>query len=219
MSLDLDRMIALTRKGLGGLDSDDLTDVETVELLNLALWELEDKFPFKSKETEMRFPLVVDQYEYTFPATLDAVSSLAVLDSYGIRHKLGRASRSWMDENYNERDGKGMPTRYLREDTTLILHPIPDEILTMILTLKVSIDSLLSGSVEATGLPRNWDELVVEGAIVRGHFYAGDYNEARQAANFQITKIRSSVLNLAKEEKQDSRYARMNVIWDEPEGA
>jgi hypothetical protein len=212
-------MFALTRKGLGGLDSTDLTDVEATELLNLALWELEDKFPFRAKETEMRFPLVVDQYEYTIPTTTDAISSLAVLDTDGIRHKLGRASRAWMDENFNETDDKGTPTRYLREDTTIIFHPIPDAVLTAIMTLKVSIDSLLSGSVEATGLPRNWDELVVEGAIVRGHFYAGDYNEARQAANFQVQKIRSSVLNLAKEEKQDSRYARLNVIWDEPEGA
>jgi hypothetical protein len=212
-------MFALTRKGLGGLDSTDLTDVEATELLNLALWELEDKFPFRAKETEMRFPLVVDQYEYTIPTTTDAISSLAVLDTDGIRHKLGRASRDWMDENFNEEDDKGTPTRYLREDTTIIFHPIPDAVLTTIMTLKVSIDSLLSGSVEATGLPRNWDELVVEGAIVRGHFYAGDYNEARQAANFQVQKIRSSVLNLAKEEKQDSRYARLNVIWDEPEGA
>ncbi len=219
MTLTLDRMIALTRKGLGGLDSDDLSDVETIEYLNLALWDIEDKFPFKAKETEMRFPLVSTQFEYTLPATLDAISSLALLDSEGQRHKLERKSRAWMDENIDESGGNGTPTFYLREDTTLILYPIPDAILTMILTLKVSIESLLAGAVDETGLPRNWDILVVQGAVVFGHFFAGDYNESRQAANFQITGVRSAVLNLAKEEKADSRYARLNVIWDDPADA
>lgn len=218
MTLSLDRMLVLLRRGLGNLDSDDLGLVDATELLNMGLWELEDKFPFRAKESELRFPLVVDQFEYTLPTTLDAISSLAVLDAFEQRHKLGRASRAWMDENFDEDSDKGTPTRYLREDTTLILHPIPDAILTMILTSKLSIESLTDGTVEATGLPRNWDELVVEGAIVRGHFYSGDYNESRMAANFQVQKVRSAVQSLAKEEKADSRYARLNVIWAEPEG-
>ena len=218
MSLSLDRMIALVRSGLGNLDEDDLDLEEVTEFLNMGLWELEDKFPFRAKESEMRFPLVEDQYEYTLPETLDAISSLAVRDSEAQRHKLTRSSRAWFDENMDEDADGATPERYLREDTTLILWPIPNEILTMILTSKVSVRSLADGEVEATGLPRNWDELVVEGAIVRGHFYAGDYNEARMAANFQITKVRAAVLSLAKEEKADSRYARLNVICDEPEG-
>ena len=219
MSLTLARMQALLRKGLGGLDSDDLSDTEADEYLNLALWELEDKFPFRAKETEMRFPLVVDQYEYTIPTTTDAISSIALLDSNAQRHKLVRKSRDWMDENINETGGSegATPTFYLREDTTLILYPIPDEILTIIMTLKVSITSLLTGAVEATGLPRNWDILVVQGATVFGHIFNGDYNEARQLANFQLTAVRSSVMTLSKEEKADSRYARLNVIDSFPE--
>lgn len=216
MTLTLDRMIALTRKGLGGLDSDDLTDVETIEYLNLALWELEDKFPFRAKETEMRFPLVAAQFEYSLPSTLDAVSSLALIDSEGQRHKLERKSRAWMDENINEVSTGASPTFYLREDTTLIVYPIPDAVLTMILTLKISVSTLLAGVVDETGLPRNWDVLVVQGAVVFGHFFAGDYNESRQASNFQVSAIRSAVLNIAKEEKADSRYARMNVLWEDP---
>ena len=217
MSLTLARMQALLRKGLGGLDSTDLTNIEADELLNLALWELEDKFPFRAKETEMRFPLVVDQYEYTIPATTDALSSVALIDTNGKRHKLARRSRDWMDENIDETDGTGTPTGYLREDTTLIFNPIPDAILTIILTLKVAVTSLLTGSVTETGLPRNWDVLVVQGAIVMGHIFNGDYNEARQAANFQLTSVRSAVLNISKEEKADSRYARLNVIDSFPE--
>ena len=46
--LSLTRMQALLRKGLGGLDSTDLTNTEADEYLNLALWELEDKSPFRA---------------------------------------------------------------------------------------------------------------------------------------------------------------------------
>ena len=215
--LSLARMQALLRKGLGGLDSTDLTDPDADEYLNLALWDLEDKFPFRAKETEMRFPLVVDQFEYTIPATTDAISSIALIDSEGQRHKLVRKSRDWMDENIDESGTGATPTFYLREDTTLIVYPIPDAILTIIITLKVSITSVLTGSVVVSGLPRNWDVLVVEGAIVFGHIFNGDYNEARQLANFQLTGVRSAVLTLSKEEKADSRYARLNVIDSFPE--
>ena len=158
MTLSVDRMLVLLRRGLGGLESTDLEDVDAIEYLNLALWELEDKFPFKAKETELRFPLVVDQFEYSLPTTLDAISSLALLDSNQIRHKLGRRSRSWMDENFDESQDTGQPTSYLREGDTLIVHPIPDAILNVILTLKTSISSLASGGV-TSGLPRNWGEL------------------------------------------------------------
>ena len=124
-----------------------------------------------------------------------------------------------MDENIDETGGSegARPTFYLREDTTLILYPIPDEVLTAIMTLKVSVTSLLTGAVTETGLPRNWDVLVVQGAIMHGHIFAGDYTEARQIANFQLTAVRSAVLSLAKEEKADSRYARLNVIDSFPE--
>ena len=217
MSLTLARMQALLRKGLGGLDDTDLTNPEADEYLNLALWELEDKFPFRAKETEMRFPLVVDQFEYSIPATTDAISSLALIDADGQRHKLVRKSRDWMDENIDEFGTGATPTFYLREDTTLILYPIPAAVLTVIITLKVSVTSLLTGAVTETGLPRNWDVLVVQGAIMHGHIFAGDYNEARQIANFQLTAVRSAVLSLSKEEKADSRYARLNVIDSFPE--
>ncbi len=229
MTLTLARMQALLRKGLGGLDSDDLTDTEADEYLNLALWELEDKFPFRSKETNFDITLVIGQIEYDLQTLyaaesgsdiFDAIESIAVIDSNNRRHKLTRTSQSWVDENYDsDTDVRATPERYLRWEDKIRVYPEPDVALTMNMTMKESVESLATGGNIATGLPRNWDELVIEGAIVRGHFYNLDYNEARQAANFQLTKIRSSVLNVSKEEKADSRYARLNVIWDDPADA
>ena len=229
MSLTLARMQALLRKGLGGLDDTDLTDPEADELLNLALWELEDKFPFRAKEKNFDITLVVSQVDYDL-ATLyaaeggsdifDAIESIAVIDADDMRHKLTRTSRSWVDENYDSTtDTDATPARYLREGNTLRVYPAPDVALTMNVTMKESVASLATSGNTATGLPRNWDILVVQGATVQGHILNGDYNEARQLANFQLTAIRSAVLNVSKETRADSRYARVNVIWDEPEGA
>lgn len=228
MSLSLDRMMALVRKGLGGLDSDDLDDAETIELLNLSLWELEDKFPFRAKETNFDITLVVSQPNYDLAALyaaedgsdiFDSIESVSIFDSESQYHKLARTSQHWADENYNaDSSTDARPERYVRRGNILWVYPAPDEALSMIVAMKESIASLASGTKEATGLPRNWDEIVVEGAISRGHFYAGDYKESREAANVQLTKIRSAVMNVSKEEKADSRYARLNVIWDEPEG-
>jgi hypothetical protein len=64
MSLPLDRMRALLRKGLGGLDEQDLPDTEADELLNMSLWELESRFDFKEKECLIQTPIVGGTYEY-----------------------------------------------------------------------------------------------------------------------------------------------------------
>ena len=61
MSLTVTRMRVLVRKGLGGIDSDDLSDTDLDEMINMSFWELEDKYPFESKETVFTSTLVTDQ--------------------------------------------------------------------------------------------------------------------------------------------------------------
>jgi hypothetical protein len=106
----------------------------------------------------------------------------------------------------------------MREGNNLILYPTPDSDtggLNLRISFKQGIASIAADST-GSGLPRNWDEIVVAGAAWRGHKAKGDYNIAQQAANFQIGLIRSAVPVEAKEER-DSRYARLNVIWEWPE--
>ncbi|MEE8113331.1 MAG: hypothetical protein V3T23_03145 [Nitrososphaerales archaeon] len=220
MSLSLTRMRALVRKGLGGLSSTDLPDLDTDELLNLSLWELEDKYEFEAKETQWTTPLVTDQFEYGLPASpflLDAIVSIAVINAQGERLKLDRISRMTYDEIFDD-DNKDLPNKYFRENLILTIYPTPgadQNALTLSLTAKKSIASIVDGSNDATGLPRNWDELVVMGAVARGHFWNSDYDKAMDSRNFQVGIVRSTVPTQSKEE-EDSRYAGLDIADRRP---
>lgn len=223
MSLSLERMRYLTRKGLGGLSDSELTDEDCDELLNMSLWEIEDKYPFESKETSFSTTLITNQFEYSVSdadlgSILDSLQSIAILNSDGKRSKLARMTRDWLDENFDEEE-TGMPTRFLREGNTFTIYPIPgtDESGYFLeIMVKEGIQSLVEGTKETTGLPRNWDELCVKGAIWRGHFYHEDYNLARQALNFQVSKIKETVPTVAKEEA-DTHTGGLEILWDWPE--
>lgn len=206
MSLDLIQMRKLVRRGLGGLSIDDLPDPDVDLYLNMSLWELESKFPFKEKECRSEAMTVMGQGEYGLPDTMDAIVSVSILVD-GERRKLRRMTFDAHDELYNELPDKyGVPTHYKRRDNALVLWPIPNAVYEINLVFWKSVASLLEGIENEPNLPRNWHEIVVEGAVVRGHFFQEDYDEATKAKNFQVGNIRSSVPTEAKEER-DSRYA------------
>jgi hypothetical protein len=217
-------MRALTRKGLGGLNEDDLSDPDCDELLNLSLWDLEAKYDFEEKETQWTRILADGVFEYILPNVsedflLDAIESVAVIDPEGSRRKLDRMTRSWYDETFDD-DDLDLPRFYLRENLILTVYPTPgpnEDGLTLSLTGKEGIATMVEGIKEVTGLPRNWDELVVMGAVTLGHYYAQDYRESRESMTLQTAKIRSTVPTLAKEE-QDARYAGLDVQEGPPVG-
>ncbi len=222
MTIDLTRMRANVRKGLGGLDSSDLPDLDTDELLNFSFWELEDKYPFEAKETVFTSTFVQDQFEYDLSglSTLDALVSVSWADENGVSFKLEQMTRSVFDTIFNDassNDPAGPPKQYLREGNVLTVWPPPstDEDATVFrLGLKESV-ATLSGGTDTTGLPRNWDELVVMGAIARGHFLNSDYDKAREARDFQVGITRSTVSTEAKEQ-EDARWAGLDVASDRP---
>ena len=220
MSLTLTRMRALVRKGLGGLDATELPNLDTDELLNLALWELTNNYPFELKETLFTTTLVEGQEDYQLPSGLDGLISVAIIDSQSVRIRLDRMTRAWYDLNHIDTSAaRATPEKFMREHTFLILEPTPDTDdngLTLSITVLEDVTSLAESSNETTGLPRNWDELVVKGAIERGHFFNEDYDLARLAHNFVVSGIRESVPVISKEER-DSRHAGLDVLWDLPE--
>jgi hypothetical protein len=120
-------------------------------------------------------------------------------------------------DSVNDPDKRGMPLTYFRRNRTLVLDPVPfaSGWTLEILTWK-SVESLIDDPTATVGLPRNWHELVVEGAVVRGHFYNEDYNIAQQASNFQNSKIRSAVSTNTKEDR-DNRFAGVKVQHDHPD--
>jgi hypothetical protein len=222
MSLPLDRMRALLRKGLGGLDEQDLPDTEADELLNMSLWELESRFDFKEKECLIQTPIVGGTYEYLLPNSVDAIITVSVHRTTMPHERFKLKKRGYDTEaervdSVNDPDKRGMPLTYFRRNRTLVLDPVPfaSGWTLEILTWK-SVESLIDDPTATVGLPRNWHELVVEGAVVRGHFYNEDYNIAQQASNFQNSKIRSAVSTNTKEDR-DNRFAGVKVQHDHPD--
>jgi len=220
MSLSQSDLRRLLRKALGGLDSTDLSNDECDELLNLSLWEVEDQFPFELKETVYTASLVDGQYEYDLSgiSALDAVVSISYLDENGLSQPLDRMTRQVYDtmfDDASETDPTGDPERYLRDGDVLTLWPPPDEDIdgnTLRLALKESVANIASSG---TGLPRNWDMIILQGAIALGHNLMQDYDLRDKAENFKISKIRATVTTESKEE-EDSRFAGLEVAWDRP---
>lgn len=219
MSLDLTEMRALVRRGLGNLDDNELIDADVDMYLNLSLWELEDRFPFEAKKTRFRFSMTIGQSTYSLAPLADpnVIRSVAIIDAdTSARAKLKQMTRDWYDTNVTlSSDTRAQPTRYMREDDCLFFNCDPDVAYVVELSMEEGVASIVEGTNEGTGLPRNWDELVVQGAIVRGQFYNEDYQRAQQASNFQTGGIRQTVLNSAKKDK-DNSTARLAVLWDDP---
>lgn len=221
--LTLQEMRDLVREGLGGLNEQDISDPRVDQLLNLSFWELTSKFPFKEKDLRAEFSTVAGTEDYSIASeinvggvTLDALQGLSVVDSQGKSHPLQRATEQFLEEEWSSSsEYQSMPEYYVRRADWIRLWPIPDDVYTVRVLLLQTLATLAFLSVETTGLPREWDELTVEGAITRGHYYNQDYNLAQQAENFRVMKIRTAASVEAKEE-EDSRYAGLVVQWDEP---
>ena len=223
--LTLQQMRNLLRKGLGGLSESDLSDIDADLLLNMSFWELSSKFPFEEKNLRTTFSTVAGTENYSISAeinapgavVLEAIQGMSVLDSEGKSHPLQRATEAFLEEEYSTATSyRSRPTHYVRRDDLIRLWPIPDDVYTIRVLMLRTLDTMVYLSIEQTGLPQEWDELTVEGAITRGHFYSQDYNLAQQAQNFQTMKVRTAQSTHAKEE-EDSRYAGLVIQWDEPE--
>lgn len=231
LGLELQDMRTLVRRGLGGLTEADLPDVEVDRYLNLSLWALEDPHWIKNKECRVTLALADGKWRYGLPEggpTLDAIVTCSVFDNEsGQSHLLDRMTFDFYAEHFDHGhinyatpadyvDHRGLPEKFFREDKSLYVWPVPDDTdRTLELLMWRTINSLVN-ETDNPDLPRNWHEIVVEGAIVRGHYYNQDYNLARQAEDFRVGHVRQSALDLTKEER-NSRYAGVSIPTDWPE--
>jgi len=223
VGLTLAQMRMLVRKGLGNLTVEDADNPYIDLLLNMSYWEIEKKYPFKEKECRIQWPLTVGVFQYKLPNEIDlvqleAIQAVSLVDLQNTSHVLQRMTQSWWDTQYLHAQGTtsyAQPTHYVRMDQDIIFHPTPDKIYTIRLFLLKTLKTLLEDSFEQPDVPRNWHELVVEGAVARGQFYKQDINMSQQTHALQTSKIRSAVAIEGKEEK-DSHYAGLEVLWEEP---
>lgn len=203
MSLTISQMRSLVRRGLGDLTTADMPDSEVDEYLSMALWELDNQYDFREKECIVEFDLVSGQRQYSLTADVDALLGVSVRDEQQW-HRLDRMSEDWYTDEYNEdTEEQDLPEKYMRVEDVVLLYPTPDE------AYRAQIFQLKELASE-TDLPRNWHEILVDEAIVKGLKYSGDINQAQQYANFPLQARRQSVLNRTKEE-EDSENAGLRV--------
>jgi len=223
VGLKLPAMRALVRRGLGNLTAEDADDEYIDQLLNMSYWEIEKKYQFKEKECRIQWPTTIGIFQYKLPnevdlVQLEAIQAVSILDENNVSHPLERMSQSWWDTVYSDAGGttfRALPRKYVRMDQDIILHPTPDKVYTVRIFLLKTLKTLLDDTFEQPDVPRNWHELVVEGALSRGLLYKQDINMAQQVHAFQTSKIRSAVAIEGKEER-DSHYAGLEVLWEAP---
>lgn len=218
------QMRELLRIGLGNLTEKDMTDPEADLLLDLSFTAIWMKYEFKERECRAFIETQegVSEYRLDEDNIFDSLITVAIKDGAktdeGQWKKLLKTEWDPYDETHDTSvESRAKPTRFHRLQHTLIVDPVPDAtIYTLRLIYYRTLDTFVQGKAEITSLPPQWDEIVVEGAISRGHFYRQDYNEAAAAQNFQGVHIRDAVL-IREHELRDVRYARLEVLHDDPE--
>lgn len=206
-----------------GMDAEDLDESGTTNLdllINRSFWEVQDKFAFREKQEKIVFSTVAGTREYTLTTvvtgvdstiTLEAFQSISITDPDTSDHiPLDSLTPREYESEYNEQTSvQDMPTHYILHGGKIILYPTPDEAYSCTLyILKILADD------GYTTIPQAWHEIVMLGAIYRGHLRNRDFNSASQVKAQQIALLNSTPTQEAKEEIKN-RYVGVDVIGRE----
>lgn len=209
--------IAAMRKGIrkatGVEEGDsDLTTDEIDLYLNRALWELDNKFPFKEKEKTVTFNMVIGTRNYDVPKPFEAVKSVAIMDRYSGAFKTLRYMETFEYENLYVEGALayGKPVGYTREDCFVRVWPTPDFAYKISLKRWITLTDL-SNTHDYPDIPQVWHEIIQFGGLWRTYLDFGDLSRANQIKNHQIALINSTVPTQSKEEGRD-KYAGLEVL-------
>ena len=200
-----------------GVDSNDMDNPAVDLLLNRAYWELLDKFPFREKEVSGSFSTVVGTAIYQMPVPYEALRQLSVEDIDSFAHTTIDKMTNFEYENIFVNNPNlsefGKPQKYYREGANFKFWPTPDKV--YLITIKYwTLLADLSDSHTTTGLPRNWDEILLAGATYRGYYKLGDIVRAERLSNLHAKLLNEAVPVESKEER-DYHHAGIEVMQNE----
>jgi|GraSoiStandDraft_4_1057263.scaffolds.fasta_scaffold44309_6 hypothetical protein len=207
------------RKATGIEDGDpDLTTAQIDLYLNRALWEIDNKFPFKEKEKTVTFETVSAERNYDVPTPVDAVKSLAISDLFSKETKTLRYMETFEYDNLYDADtyNMGKPWGYTRENCFVRLWPTPDKIYTIIMKRWIILSDL-DDTNDIPEIPIVWHEVIQLGGLWRAFIDIGDIARANQIKNHQIAIINSIIPTQVKEEGND-KYAGLEVLRADYDG-
>jgi len=195
MIIDLDRMRYKVRKAVGIIDAadPDLPQADIDEYLNLALWEVEDKLPFRAKEVRATFVTVAGTRDYTVPAPFESLRELAVVDPVSGQHtpliqmSAQEYESVYIDDTINT-DSQDIPTGYVREADYMTLWPTPDQVYTIWIRRNIILTDLVN-STDVLPIPQVWTEIITLGGIQRAQF---DFNS--RAASRETKRLQTEMI-------------------------
>lgn len=216
MSIDVDTLISDLRDHLG-VDSGDpgWDNTGCLRVLNRSLWELLNKFNFREKETSYSFSSIVGTRDYIVPGDFEALKLISIEDLLTFKHTpLARTDITVYERDYvNSTDFYGKPTKYLRYNNFIRLQATPDNVYNLTVYNLLTLQDLQSGG--SVDIPREWDELILQGGVYRGYKILGDYTRAMLARRDQADLVDSTVPVESKEEN-DSPLSGLDVAGYDP---
>ena len=196
-----------------GADHIDLPDVDADRLLNSSYWALLDKFPFREKETSTSVNTVIGQNYISVPAELEALTKLSVRDVNGKYTPLDRMTVDFFEsvhvDTTIDTDNMAIPERYLRRNDQIFLYPTPDAVYPITVYYWELIADMVA-SQDVSALPRNWNEIILQGAVYRGYLRLQDQLRANNALQLWNNLVATSSPTEA-EEETDSNRAGLRV--------
>lgn len=188
-----------------GVDEDELEDYDASVLLNRSYWELLSAHPFREKERWLEFELQAGVRIYNAPNPMEALRGIYVIDSSnGKRVALRRSSYKIYEESYNAQDdAQGKPCIYMRHEHKIFVSPTPDVAYKATMYYWTTLTELLEGD-DLVDAPREWREIVLNGAIQRGWTKKGAYNRMEIMRKMNSDMISKIVPVEAKEEIDSS---------------
>lgn len=214
MTIDIVRMRIRVRKPLGITDPNDpdLTNDDVDEYLNMAFWEVQDKFPFREKERTGTFVTQAGVRNYEMPKPFECLRQLSVVDLVSGAHKpLDKMEEDEYEQKYVEGDqNNGKPRKYLREDCFARLWPTPNDAYTIVIRRNIILTDL-SDANPLSPLPQVWTEILIYGAIWRAFIDMGDFARAN-AMKGHWTSLVNTIIPVPQKELGDTRRAGLEVM-------
>lgn len=210
------QLIIKLRRATGiNINDPDWTVPDLELILNQSWWELLNKFDFREKESAYTITASAGDYTYPVDNLQEAFQSASVLNPTTQQStKLVPMSQAFFQDNYNENavlqtQYQAQPELYYRYNSDIVLYPVPDQAYTITVQMLMTLSDLATGNYP--DVPREWDEIILYGAVWRVFIETGDVERADSFVNHQARLINNMVPVKSKEESDYTRTAKLTT--------